>query len=226
MSASSPVKFSCGACGAPARPPFRPPQAESSPDLDMRPGEPARSTLRKWILTCPVCDACAPDLGRLGHAATMMMGSPDYAGLKSPRYAVPFLRWGLLCPQAERAEALLMAAWMADDAKDAAAAMKFRRQSIRNWPEGADLASGLKLVDVMRRAGDLVHAERTAQALLGVARDDISISILKFQLGRVAAEDSGRHLLASAVPPPAHRPHVAVGPQKPAKGFWSRLLGR
>jgi hypothetical protein len=190
----------------------------------MRPGEPARSTLRKWVLTCPVCEACAPDLGKLGHAATMMMGSPDYAGLKSPRYAVPFLRWGLLCPQAERAEALLMAAWMADDAKDAPAAAKFRRQSIRNWPEGADLASGLKLVDVMRRAGDLADAERTAHALLGVAGDETSKRILQFQLSRIAAKDIGRHLLASAVPPPAHRPHVAA-PTK-IKGFWSRLLRR
>ena len=226
MPASPPVKYNCGACGAAARPPFRPPQVESSPDLDLRPGEPARSSLRKWIQTCAVCEGCAPDLGRLGHAATMLMGSPDYAGLKSPRYAVPFLRWALLCPQAERAEALLMAAWMADDARDAAAAVKFRRQSIRNWPEGADLASGLKLVDVMRRAGDLVDAERTAQALLGVAKDEMSFRILAFQLARVAAQDSGRQLLASAVPPPAHRPHVAVGRQQTAKGFWSRLLGR
>ena len=51
----------CGACGSAVRAPFRAPQPEIAPDLDMRPGEPARSTLRDWIQVCPKCGAAAPE---------------------------------------------------------------------------------------------------------------------------------------------------------------------
>ena len=59
----------CGVCGGPARPAFRAPQPEIAPDLDMRPGEPARSTLRDWVQVCPRCGAAAPDLSALPPTA-------------------------------------------------------------------------------------------------------------------------------------------------------------
>ena len=43
----------CAVCGGPARPPFRAPRPpELSPDMDMRPGESVRSTLRDWVQGC------------------------------------------------------------------------------------------------------------------------------------------------------------------------------
>ena len=43
-----------------------------APDLDGRPGEPARSTLPRWVQVCPACNAAARDLSFLapGAAAT------------------------------------------------------------------------------------------------------------------------------------------------------------
>ena len=59
----------CGVCGNPSRAAFRAPQPEIAPDLDMRPGEPARSTLRDWIQVCSRCGAAAPDLSALPSTA-------------------------------------------------------------------------------------------------------------------------------------------------------------
>lgn len=153
-----------------------------------------------------------------------MMGSPNYSGLRTPRYAVPFLRWALLCPPAERADALLQAAWAADDAKDAANARAFRQQSAACWTEGADPRADLRLIDVLRRAGDMAGAAQRVSAMQASGPDETTARILIFQRDRIVAGDSGRHLLASALPPPAHRPHVAT--PKRAGGLWSRLFGR
>src|SRR5437763_563145 len=119
----------CGLCGAPAPPPFRAPPPELAPELDLRPGEPARSTLSRWVLTCRSCGACAPDLAVLPAEAAA------------------------------------------------------------------------------------THADEGAEA------------ILAFQRARIAARDAGRHLISSALRPPARTPHVAHGRAvKPA--FWSRWFRR
>ena len=55
----------CAVSGAVVRPVFRAPAPELAPDLDFRPGEPARSTLRRWITECSGCGAASPDLSTL-----------------------------------------------------------------------------------------------------------------------------------------------------------------
>jgi hypothetical protein len=54
--------------------------------------------------------------------------------------------------------------------------------------------------------------------------DETSERVMRFQSARLAERDSGRHLLSSALRPPARTPHVAHGRAKPT-GFWGRLLG-
>lgn len=216
----------CGACGADVRPPFRVPPSDASPDLDMRPGEPARGTLRRWINTCPFCEAAAPDLSRLTKTAKVVMASPPYFAIKGPRAAIPFLRWAQLCPEADRAEALLHAAWAADDAKDEAAARLYRTQSAACWPTPMPVPAALRLIDVLRRAADLPGATAQAAALDAIELDETAARILAYQRRLIEAGDTARHLLSSALPQPARRPHVAQ--QQPAKktGFWKRLVGR
>ena len=48
--------------------------------------------------------------------------------------------------------------------------------------------------------------------------------IASFERTRLASGDSARHMLSSALRPPARTPHVAHG-QRKASGFWGRLLG-
>ncbi len=69
----------CAVCGAPCPAPFRAPAAELAPDLDGRPGEPARSTLPRWIATCRRCGASAPDLAALPQGAAETVRASGYA---------------------------------------------------------------------------------------------------------------------------------------------------
>lgn len=236
----------CAACGTPAPPPFRAPAPEGAPDLDLRPGEPTRSTLPRWVQCCRVCGACAPDLAALPPDAAALVRSDAYravaenAGAHDPA-ALPFLRWAFLAEAAgDRAaavEAVLHAAWAVDDAGGDAAPL--RRRAARLWGEPAEAEAALRLVDVLRRAGEWDAAEGRAAALAALpGLDDGTARILAFQRARIAGRDAGRHLISSALRPPATRPHVAHNQEAAPKqgrvqgrgqerepGFWRRLFG-
>jgi hypothetical protein len=220
----------CALCGSPARPPFRAPPPELAPDLDRRPGEPTRSTIGQWLRVCAGCGAAAPDLAALDPVARAVVGSADYAALGAgkPAAARPFLCWSMIAAHIgnpdHAAEAMLQAAWTADDAGDAATARAWRLDAVALWGEPA-AADEQRLVDVLRRAGAFDRAATLAEALLARTPDPDAVSILRFQLGRIAAGDAGRHTIASALPPPARSPHVAHGRTKPTGGFWRRMFG-
>ena len=207
----------CALCGTPAPAPFRAPPQEGSPDLDGRPGEPTRSTLRKWLVCCPQCRAFAPDVSALPASAMGIVHSDEYRRLKTP-----FLRWAaLVAGTAEEATALLQAAWDADD--DGQDAKDLRRRAAAAWPAPTDLEAALRLADVQRRAG-LLEAASDTLATLAPHLDDAAGRIAAFERARIEAADTGRHLLSSALRPPARTPHVAHG--KPTRGaFWSNLFG-
>jgi hypothetical protein len=96
------------------------------------------------------------------------------------------------------------------------------RQAAAVWgpPEGAEQT--LRLVDVLRRAGAFAEAAALLPPL-AKASDDATRLIAAFQQARIAAGDTGRHLMSSALRPPASKPHVAHG--RSDVGFWGRLLG-
>ena len=218
--------MSCAVCGAPAPAPFRAPPAELAPDLDQRPGEPARSTLPRWVATCRSCGAAGPDLAALPAVAGQVVGSAAYQALDGP--GRPFLRWAMIAEAAgdrAAAEAVLQAAWMLDDAGLDASALRRRAVALFGPPDGPGAA--LRRVDLLRRAGDFTAAAQAAAP--GGAVDENSAAILAFQRDRIAARDSGRHMISSALRPPARRPHVTHGTARArgfwARGFWGRLFG-
>lgn len=219
----------CAACGGSVPEPFRAPAAELAPDLDLRPGEPTRSTLEKWLQTCPGCGAAAPDLSRLYGTAAAIVAAPGYRNVTGPDYALAFLRWAAICQAAGDArntgEAFLQAAWAADDAGDAANATHWRRQAARAWAEMESFECLLRRIDALRRAGDFTAAEAAAAQLAAQGPDATTAQVLAFQRARITARDAGRHLMSSALRPPAHRPHVAHG-KAGGKGFFARLFGR
>ncbi len=227
MSANSPPV--CGVCGTLARPPFRAPQPEIAPDLDMRPGEPARSTLVDWVQTCRQCTAAAPDLAVLTPAARATVESADYKALTTTALeeTLPFRRWALICAGSgdavNQAEALLQAAWAADDAAAMAEAQHLREQVAALWADTTDIETGLRRLDVLRRAGAMETASTWADALSARTQEPTATAIIRFQRGRIALRDIGRHLISSAMPPPSHAPHVSHG-KRATPGFWSRLL--
>jgi hypothetical protein len=219
----------CGGCGAPARRAFRAPQPEIAPDLDMRPGEPARSTLRDWIQICPKCGAAAPDLTALPSAARAVAESDEYRMLSTSALeeTLPFRRWALICgrtgDRAAQAEALLQAAWAADDAAAMTESARLRAEVAALWDGTTDVEQGLRRLDVLRRAGLFEAAEAWAAVMSERGADELAGAIIAFQRTRIAARDIGRHLISSALPPPAHAPHVSHG-KRATTGFWSRLL--
>jgi hypothetical protein len=221
----------CGVCGQAVRLPFRAPQPEIAPDLDMRPGEPARSTLRDWVQTCRGCGAAAEDLASLPGSARPIVESPAYRSLSTevPEETLPFRRWAMILEHQgkpdQQAEALLHAAWAADDAAAMTEAASLRAKVAALWGEAASGELGLRRLDVMRRAGQFDAAETWAEAMQSRVTEDLGRRIIAFQKTRIAARDIGRHLISSVLPPPAHRPHV-THTKRTTGGFWSRLLGR
>jgi hypothetical protein len=225
----------CAVCGAPVRPPFEPPAAELSPDLDFRQGEPARSTLKRWIAECSGCGAAAPDLTALStESGEVVRSDPEYAAIRSqaPAFARPFLLWALICQRAGKqwgaAEALLQAAWSADDADEAEWAVAWRGQAASLWPDSKEIRPRLCLIDIYRRAKDFPNAAAVVESLAASELDDSSAAIVDFQRRLVAARETGRQLLSSALRPPASRPHVSYKQKMAPRpgGFWHRLMGR
>ena len=219
----------CGACGGPVRPPFRAPAPEIAPDLDMRPGEPARSTLRDWIQICPTCGAAAPDLAALPSTARAVVDSEEYRTLttSAPEETLPFRRWALICQRTgdrpAQAEALLQAAWAADDAAAMTEPARLRTEVAALWDGTADIELGLRRLDVLRRAGLFQEAEAWAAHMSQHGPDELAATLIAFQRTKIAAHDIGRHLISSALPPPSHTPHVADA-NRATTGFWSHLL--
>lgn len=219
----------CGVCGTSARPEFRAPQPEIAPDLDMRPGEPTRSTLRDWIQVCPGCGAAAPALSALPASVRAVVESDEYRMLStaSLEETLPFRRWAMICrhigDRAEEAEALLQAAWAADDAATMTEAARLRTDVAAMWDGTDDVELGLRRLDVLRRAGLFDEAASWAQTMADRGADELARSMISFQQTRIAARDVGRHLISSALPPPAVTPHVSHG-KRATTGFWSRLL--
>jgi hypothetical protein len=133
----------------------------------------------------------------------------------------------LICERAEdrsdQAEALLQAAWAADDAAEMTEASKLRIEVAALWDGTDDLELSLRRLDVLRRAGNFAEAQAWADRVAQKFADETARSILDFQRARIEARDIGRHLISSALPPPAHSPHVSHS-KRASPGFWSRLL--
>ena len=219
----------CGVCGNQAPPAFRAPAPDIAPDLDMRPGEPTRSTLADWIQICRHCGAAAPDVAALPAAAGPVVQSEAYRllSIEVLEETLPFRRWAMILESlrdsAQLAEALLQAAGAADDAAAMSAAANLRTMVAALWDGTSDIELGLRRLDVLRRAGLFDSAAAWAADLQARHPDELARSIVRFQLARIAARDIGRHLISSALPPPAHAPHVSHG-KRATPGFWSRLL--
>ncbi len=117
------------------------------------------------------------------------------------------------------AEATLQAAWALDDADDPDAA-RLRRAAAAEWGAPDSPESALRLIDVLRRAGEF----GSAAAVEPPGMDENSARILAFQRDRIAARDTGRHLISAALRPPARTPHVTHG-RRSEGGFWRRIFG-
>ncbi|MFZ4408702.1 MAG: hypothetical protein ACOYOH_15270 [Paracraurococcus sp.] len=229
----------CAVCGTGSRqPPFRPNPPEQAPDLDLRPGEPVRSTMARWLQQCPSCGYAAPNITKAHPAAAQAVAAAPFRALLAesgyPPLARRFLAWAHVLEETgalhAAAEATLHAAWVADDlAKDDLARL-WRLDAVALWRGGPplDQEQTVRVIDALRRAEAWADASATGEAL-GLAEPPEAVAqVVGLELRLIAARDAGRHTVASALPPPARRPHVshqAVPPRGPAPGggFVARL---
>ena len=230
----------CGVCGHESRQaPFRPPVPEQAPDLDLRPGEPVRSTMSRWLQACPHCGYAAPDITEAHPAGAQAVAAAPYRALIAdtahPVLARRFLAWAHVLEETgalhAAAEATLHAAWVADDLNRDDLARQWRREAVALWRSGPalDAEQSVRVIDALRRAGDFAEAEGAAEALAALNPPEAVAQVTALEVRLIAAEDMGRHSMASAIAPPARRPHVTHQPKKrPPEGgglkSWLRRL--
>jgi hypothetical protein len=231
----------CGVCGTESRhPAFRPAPPEQAPDLDLRPGEPVRSTMARWLQQCPGCGYAAPDITRAHPAAVEAVRAAPFRALLAesgtPPLARRFLAWALVLEETgalhAAAEATLHAAWVADDLGRPELARAWRLDAVALWRGGPVLDSEqtVRVIDALRRAEAWGDASHTAEHLAATDPPDAVAQVVALELRLIAAEDAGRHTVASALPPPSRRPHVTHQRiEKRGEGLWARMrrwLGR
>src|SRR5208337_2320331 len=165
----------------------------------------------------------------LPSSARAVVESDEYRALRTAvlEETLPFRRWALICERTgdrpRQAEALLQAAWAADDAAAMTEAARLRTEVAALWDGTQDVELGLRRLDVLRRAGLFEQAAAWAAVLAGREQEETARLIIAFQQARITTRDIGRHLISAALPPPAHAPHVSHG-KRAQTGFWSRLL--
>jgi hypothetical protein len=238
---TAPQGVVCGVCGTESRQaPFRPVAPEQAPDLDLRPGQPVRGTMARWLQQCPQCGYSAPDITQAHPAAAQAVGAANFRALLNdashPPLARRFLAWALVLEETgalhAAAEATLHAAWTADDLGRPDLASAWRLEAVALWRSGPplDAEQRVRVVDALRRAEAWDDAADTAHALLRESPPEPVVQVLMLELRLIEAQDTGRHSVATALPPPARRPHVAhqksIKRGEGLRGWLKRLFGR
>jgi hypothetical protein len=181
--------------------------AFGSPDLDLRPPEMQRSTMRSWLQVCPHCGYTAADLSEV-HGDLAAVSGAEYRHTTSdqrfPELARRFLAHALLFVSAEpvtAAHARLRAAWVCDDADQTELAAECRSlaadcfATLRRFEDSeGGITQGAVFVDVLRRAGQFERAGGECDALLAYASaKGILRQVLTFQRQLIGERDQRAH---------------------------------
>ncbi len=217
---SAPGEVVCAVCQAESRQiTFRAGAPEQAPDLDLRPGEPLRSTMGNWLQQCPRCGYAAPDIKTARPSAARVVAAAPFRSLVNeashPPLSRRFLAWAHVLEETgamhEAAEAMLQAAWTADDLNRQDLARLWRLEAVALWRSGPglDAEQQVRVVDALRRAEAWDGAADAIDAMLVDNPPESVRQVLALESRLVDAEDPRRHTGSSALPPPARRPHVA-----------------
>jgi hypothetical protein len=95
-----------------------------------------------------------------------------------------------------------------------------RRDVAALWGDPADLVTGLRLLDVLRRAGEFAAVEAPGAKIAASAPGAFAAAVIAFQRERAAGRDVGSHLVNSAAPG-----HVVPADLVTSK-FWDQLFMR
>jgi len=210
-------KVRCYCCGTISRQPVLLTGNEfRSRDLDRRPGEMLRSSMRSWLQECPRCRYVSSNLEQGDACDRRHVRSRRYQALtQGPQLSALTHRF-LLRTALENAKAnheaafeqALCAAWTADDLNLPDYARTLRLRAIGYLATGTCLSAELELVrlDVLRRASDWRNAHLIVARLTECSLDAPASTIVRFQANRIAARDNRRYTVTQALE--SRRPHL------------------
>lgn len=187
------------------------------PDLDSRPAEMQRSTIKYWVHRCPRCGYCGSSIQDGDPSLKPFLKTHEYLAQSKkrgiPRLARDFLCTSMLEEHTDNLRAaawsLIFAAWVCDDEQLSERASDCRKRAYEliqriqvagdPWmPQpGADVVMG---ADLLRRAGLFDEAENLIGAFERADDvDDVINKLISFELELVKARDSACHTLAEVV---------------------------
>lgn len=186
--------------------------AFGSSDLDLRPPEMRRSTMRAWLQECPHCRYIASDISQpMGDLS--LIARPEYGGLLNdqqfPDLARRFLAHAFLFDASDPATAglsRLHAAWVCDDSGQLEPAAECRKlaaecfASLKPFEDSEPgVTQGAVLVDVLRRSGSFDQATSECGELLTFrSAQGLLRQVLEYQHRLIAECDSATHTVEEA----------------------------
>jgi len=179
-----------------------------SMDLDTRPPEMMRSTMRMWIQSCPTCGYVAGDLADPCPVPKEFLESDAYRSFvdDAPKLALcaNFLKKARIAEQAENYAAAeddyLCAAWCADDGEDAYWSTEARLLTLsmieKSGSDADENVSALK-ADLLRKTGQFERliAEYESKRF----SEDILTKIVAFQIAKAKERDMKTYTVDDAL---------------------------
>lgn len=182
-----------------------------APDLDLRPPQMARSTMRWWVQECPHCGYVAKDLSCKSFISQEFLEKEEYLTCEhrsfKTRLAKTFYRDYLINREIGSTNAAfqsaLRAAWACDDVRDSENATFCRLKALVELEEliydsHSETAMIMK-ADILRRTGqfDVLLEEYKDKTFL----EDISNQIIAFQMQKAREQDVECYTVADATQP-------------------------
>ena len=172
-----------------------------APDLDLRPPEMMRSTMRWWIQKCPNCSYVSGDIENATSARVKWMKAIELVLSDKMKFksslAEDFYKHYLISHRDMRVKdafyAILHAAWACDDCLDGENAVFCRKLAIEEldrFVEPPRMNENLLIVraDLLRRSGEFDRLIREYQSKS--FSTDLLNAAIRFQLERARACDS------------------------------------
>ncbi|MBU4205007.1 DUF2225 domain-containing protein [Patescibacteria group bacterium] len=182
-------------------------------DLDTRPPEMERSTIKYWVQRCPHCGYCASDISKLLPQAVETTKSNVYQKLLNTTYpsklANSFLCWSAIEEKSgnyvNAGWAALYAVWVCDDMGSDKEAQKCRKITIGLFQKAKEMGGNfgsdketeeIIMIDLLRRSGQFELALKMCEEAL---KPRIKEKILQFQKSLIKISDVNSHTITEAI---------------------------
>lgn len=213
----------CLVCGTPSnqRVLLRP-DGKGTRDLDFRPGGHERAALPLAVQRCPGCGYCGDSIGRVpgGIEQEQLLGAlhgdiyrarlhdPDQPDL-ARHFRCQSLILAMAGHYAEAGQAMLSAAWAADDIGAAEAARESRKSGAELFaialsedllPDDRTASVRLVIIDMLRRSGQWLQAGNACRHLRDATAEPSIRGVAAYQAALIEARDDRAHGFDEALP--------------------------